>query len=216
MKGSNLQLLLAHCDRLTADGQQLAVTWEGGGDEGWFCMRYNGMDVDRPDEIQQAIIDFVAEHVGYGSFAGEFSTDGLLDYDREQKSFIGQDRYAESISKEHECNIVLWVPEGIWFDRLSINVQNEGLDISAVMVLEIKNGPHPDQFDAISDQLEQSVAKEFMDVIENIDDFEEIWQMTSIKHDQFSIEDGKLVHIIKSIMYSSCNQTTTEIAIPLY
>jgi hypothetical protein len=85
------------CDELTKDGKDLLIKWNGGNDDGYFEILLDGNQLD--DEIDfESIENYVSNSLGYGSFAGDFSTNGELIYHRETKSFDGVDNYSTAES----------------------------------------------------------------------------------------------------------------------
>src|ERR1700735_3777194 len=117
MTKSDNEALIARCDQLTENGQVLSIDWEGGGDSGEFTMKLNGEDVSEQTEIDERIIELVAEGIGYESFACHSSTHGSAISDRWEKSFSGTDFYSSSDQGVEECSIKLTIPSWLWFDR---------------------------------------------------------------------------------------------------
>jgi hypothetical protein len=191
------------CDELTKDGKNLVISWNGGNDEGYFEMLLDGNRLD--DEIDiEPIEDYISKNLGYGSFAGDFSTTGELVYDRETKSFDGTDNYSTAESNNCECAIKVTVPGDIWFDQLEIYIEMENDDeepnIASAFI--IANGPRIDQHTEIENIIAETIKKQVMEVQECISDFNSLYENITIAHREFRKRNDKLVFVIQKIEYS--------------
>lgn len=213
MDANKIKAMQAHCDELTRDGKELSVTWEGGNDSGWFELELNGEKLENPSPLEEDILQFVADHMGYGSFAGDYTTDGTLSYDPEEKCFSGLDSFTTTDQGRNFCSIEVRIPESIWFDSLKLFVNTEGgfEDIETSVSLQILNGPHPDDFDEMKLQMEANINTQFCNVISHIENFSEIWEEYILPRAQFEYKDGFLHYCISEFSYSVNETEDNEI-----
>lgn len=194
--------MLAHCDKLTSDGKELTITWEGGNDNGWLTLRLDDQEIQTLNETENQIIRFVEDFLGYGSFAGDFSTDGKVTYDRENKCFIGEDNYSETSADFHECNIELCIPEQIWFDSLALNLESDGDLVNSSIELRIMNGPYPQAFESMQKDIERKISECFMEITDHLENFAGLWEDLTIRRASFQPKDGLLRYQIHSFTYN--------------
>lgn len=215
MDAIKIKAMQDHCDELTKDGNELSVKWEGGNDSGWFELSVNGKEIDNPSPLVQDIIEFVENHIGYGSFAGDFFTDGELSYNRADKCFVGADTYSETDQRIQECEIAFSIPETVWFDHLTLSVSSERSNdtIEASIFLQILNGPHPEDFDTTKSQLEIHINQQFSDLIDHIEDFAGIWEEYLFPRKDFQARDGMLHYSINKFNFSYHETDVKEIYI---
>lgn len=132
MHQRNYQAILEKCQKLTENGERLMVSWNGGGDEGFFELRLDDNMLEDDYGKEDSIIDLVEEHLGYGGFSGSFNVSGEVEYDREEYCFTGTDDYNESESATCGCDIKITVPEGLWFDSLAVDISMNVEDLLSV------------------------------------------------------------------------------------
>jgi uncharacterized protein involved in tellurium resistance len=84
-----------HLTKLLSEGaKEIRVTWEGGNDEGSFSLYVDDKDIDidwNKKDGSYDLIDYIGDEIGYGSFAGDFNTNGEVVYDVENpyKNVVG-------------------------------------------------------------------------------------------------------------------------------
>lgn len=204
------------CDELTKDGKVLSITWNGGNDSGWFEMKLDDETIGEDTNEMDPIIEHVADHLEYGSFAGDFSTDGELVYNRETKCFEGTDTYSETDNADKQCTIKVPVTKEIWFDHLQIQIEAEDQENPAVSVaFIITNGPRIANHSDIGLKLEHLIKKQVKSVIATISNFSGLWENLRIPFRDFQDQNGKLVHVIKQLTYSLNKSHTKEIEIQI-
>ncbi|WP_316835032.1 hypothetical protein [Pedobacter nutrimenti] len=216
METTKIHAIQAYCDELTRDGQELSVTWEGGNDSGWLTLKLDGIEKENLTEIEHDLLHFVGEELGYGSFAGDFSTDGEAVYNRDTKCFIGEDTYSESEQGLQECAIELSLPEQVWFDTLMIQVEvQDGYDVpEANLTLQILNGPYPEHFDKIKSKIENYLQEMFALATNHIEAFGGLWETFLISRQDFQTHDGSLKGYINQFNYSYNTTDVKDIYIP--
>lgn len=205
------------CDELTKDGKRLVITWNGGSDEGCFEMLLDGQRLD--DEIDfEPLEDYISERLGYGSFAGDFSTTGELTYNRQTKCFEGIDVYSSAESENYMCAIKVTVPDIVWFDQLDIYIEMEDGDDEPKIAPSfiIANGPRIDQHTEIENMIEKTIKKQVMKIQAGIPNFNSLYENITITHRDFNKRSNKLVFVIKKIEYSydSCRENLIDIQLP--
>jgi hypothetical protein len=205
------------CDDLTKEGKKLAITWNGGNDDGFFEILLDGNQLD--DEIDFGPIqEHISNSLGYGSFAGDFSTNGELVYNRETKSFDGIDKYSTAESENYLCAIKVTVPDEIWFDQLDIYIEmeNDDEEPNVAPSFIIANGPRIDQHTEIENKIGDTIKKQVMKVQEGISNFNSLYENITIAHREFIKRNDKLVFVIKKIEYSydGCQENIIHIQLP--
>ena len=66
------------CDQQVAEGKELTLRWEGGGDSGWVYFELDGSQVE--NEYTEKLVDYCYDVLDYGSWAGEFDATGEATY----------------------------------------------------------------------------------------------------------------------------------------
>lgn len=205
-----------HCDKLTQNGEELAITWDGGGDSGYFEMLLDGKPIEHTGTIENEVIQLVADHIGYGSFDGDFSASGKVKYDRENKCFEGTDRYLTSEQETHACEIPVIVPGDVWFDRLDIRVEeNEQDELFVTAAFFMVNGPCTDEHHRCERIIEEQLAELIGDEIIHIDPYHGITELFQIEFREFSQTGDQVVHVLKEFEYQYEDTITKHIHIPL-
>lgn len=209
--------MIAYCDEATKNGEKLSVTWDGGGDSGWFEMIQDGKKIDDPSGFLYAMYDYIAEYMGYGSFAGDYSTSGELVYDRKSKSFEGIDYYSDTSTDTHTCAIEIRIPNKVWFDRLELRIDAEGgiveKDTSAQLI--VLNGPHIHEHDYWEGEINYIVQEGIREASEEIEDICDINERITIEYDAFIPEGNELVFTVEQFQYSYNRNDERELTIYL-
>ena len=215
MKKPNFSGMVTYCNDLTATGASLSVSWSGGHDDAWFEMKLDDKPIEQESDLNEAIMDLVADALGYGSFAGDFSTDGKVFYTRETQCFEGTDTYSISESGNQACTIPVHVSKDIWFDQLAIRIRvsDDNLDISPRFV--IINGPRIDAHDVAENQLKKPLKKAIAKVASGIWNFSDIWNTITINHDDFVTQGNEQVFTIREISYNfyACDEKDITVSL---
>lgn len=133
---TQLLSILDWCNKMHEQGHEICLNWDGGGDSGWVYFTIDGETTE--NEYTTALVEYMYDHLDYGSWAGEFSANGQAKYDPNEKAFIGTDYYSEDGSTTRSCDITFKVPKSLWFDTLNVQVQGE--EAIASVEFEVKNG----------------------------------------------------------------------------
>ncbi|RWU08175.1 hypothetical protein [Pedobacter chitinilyticus] len=213
---NNLPLSMQQrCDELTASGAELSLTWQGGGDEGCFDLLLDEKPLEEQSELEQEIIHFMEEAIGYGSFAGEFYTEGKLVYNHITKCFGGTDNYSDSEGATRECQIAIHVPEHIWFEHLVINIRVEYEDANPEVSIEprLRNGPLPPELDRLIAKWERYLRAKFATEIDQLEDFEFMAIELIAERSQFTVIGDILRFEIDAFDYSKSVSSEKELSI---
>jgi hypothetical protein len=211
-----LQELLDWCDKKAAEGKQLDIVWDGGGDSGWVHFEIDEEDCTEPEA--EELVDMMYDLLDYGSWAGEFFASGTATYDAETKTFEGIDSYSETEGTSCEAEIVIRVPKSLPFTMLNIRTQDENVDVDANFF--ITNGfVHPD-YTKIQNELNESLQSEFSEAIDkDLDktsqEFDSCWHNYEIPREQFEVDGDDLVHTIKQVHYTFHCHTDRDMSINL-
>jgi hypothetical protein len=191
------------CDELTKDGKELIITWDGGNDSGSFYTQLDGTVFISEKYDLDPIEEYVCNHLGYGSFAGDFNTNGELKYNRETKCFEGTDNYSTSETEDYMCRLKVSVPTDIWFDQLHINIEMEKEDKPEVVsTFIIANGPRTDRHTKFEKRIETHVKRQVTRMSNKMHDFISLFEDFRISKREFHERENKLVFVIKKLTYS--------------
>lgn len=201
------QTLKQWLDDLESKGHEVKVRWEGGNDDGSFWASIDDEDINTEgNSMGGKLVDIVADGISYGSFAGDFSTNGELVY--ENGHMTGTDFYSTTESDgehlEEDKFIKIEIPEYLWFDTLTINtegnVEDEGLSIS--VSFNITNGPVVDEHNTLEDEISDMIDQQILERLQNLDKVNYVYNEWSFRFDEAEIIDGKRVFFIDEIDYS--------------
>lgn len=210
--------IITWCEEKTANGEELTLEWDGGNDSGCFHLRLDGeelaTDWDNKEDIANLLVNMCADEIDYGSFAGDYYTEGKLYYDRETKTFEGIDCYSTTEDDTFEdMNLEIKVPESLWFDRVSItiNLGGDGDIDDTNASLEVDNGPLSDSHTAWEENTDKMVHTHVDNYLSGSsiahDDIDGAYNDISINKADMLLKDGFYVHNIETLTY---NKRTTE------
>lgn len=204
MTKAEKQELIDYLDALVKEGKEVKLCWEGGGDSGWVWFEIDGDKVSERgnDKKIEALVDYMYDHLDYGSWAGEFSANGEASYNTEDKSFTGTDFYSEDHTLQHPSDIQIRIPKSLWFDRLEIQIQGEEPDVDAVF--HIKNGFLTNEHHDYISNFIKHLGKEIEEVINDFNktqdlEYRSIWEHYELNHSEFKEEEDYMVYNIESV-----------------
>lgn len=209
-------------DKLTADGHELKMTWDGGGDSGWVNFLIDDEEAtNREDQDKiDTLIEICYEELDYGSWAGEFSASGEVVYDSDTKSFSGTDFYSEDDSVTVSQELVFSIPKHLWFDSVEIAVQDSEINVTAEII--VRNGFKTEEHTKAERDLEDSISEQVNFIIsnyqaENIDGYEyrSMWEEFNLSKSDFTEKDNNMVATVDSISIGVYNESEREIFINL-
>jgi len=195
------QTLLSWCDQQVKDGKELKLVWDGGNDSGWVHFEIDGDSYD--DEHTEKLVDYMYNHLDYGSWAGEFSANGEAIYNVEEQAFVGTDYYSESQTMEYDVNIPIPVPKHLWFDQLNIHIEvNYDETPDCQVEFTIKNGFLTGEHQKLEKQINDYLVEEMTNAIVKFEQeeevgFESIWDDVILTQANFSeeSEDSKIAYV---------------------
>ena len=207
---------------LSVGAKEIKITWEGGNDNGSFSLYIDGEDTDidwNKKDGTYDLVDYIEDEIGYGSFAGDFNTNGEVVYDVEEGAFIGFDSYEEIQEFTYNLKkpILLTIPKDLWFDTIEVEMSGYDDEIDASVRLSITNGPvvqeHID-FESKSAKAIEGAAVQLLDDVEEVRD---MWiSEAPVKREDLSVDkDGNPYHTITQIIYSKYVESDKEISIQL-
>ena len=205
---------------------QLSLQFEGGNDSGSFSLCSDGKTITEHHQTSlyddvSMVIDYLADHSPYGSFDGDFSTEGALYYDPSTHVFEGDDNYCTTeydLLDLSEKPITIKIPKDLWFDSLSMSIDAdnyEGARVTSRFVID--NGPIIDMHTEVESEIYSSLKDRVDDLFNNV--FPENFQYCNtreiIPYSKFKLKDGFLEYEIKSLEYSFeiCSTNTVTIKI---
>ena len=207
--------VLEWCNKQVADGHELSIHWDGGGDSGWAHFQIDGESVE--NEYTDYLTSMMYDLLDYGSWAGEFSASGSAVYSKEEKAFVGVDNYSEDETMSHECNIVIQVPKDLWHDSLSISIEgNEDETCNVTCRFNIKNGFLSDKHTAFIGGLEEKMGEEVDIVVEDFinvsgKDYRSIWETINLEPKDGNIKDDCIEYIIGSLSIGTTSSEPKDI-----
>lgn len=149
------------CDEQVKAGKEITLKWEGGGDSGWVYFEIDGEQVE--NEYTESLVSYCYDVLDYGSWAGEFDANGEAVYDPNQKAFVGIDYYSETDIDERDPGIVLSIPKDLWFDGLSVEVEEVEYEVSAHNVdvkLLVQNGMVINKHNEVAEELKKQIVEQ--------------------------------------------------------
>lgn len=202
--------LVEWCDQQVAEGHDLTIHWDGGGDSGWVHFQIDGSEVS--DDYTSKLVDYAYDELDYGSWAGEFTATGSATYNPETKCFEGIDNYSEDQSIKWNTEIKVLVPRSLWFDTLMIDFENETIDTR----FQIKNGYLSNKHSAFIEEFNKFLEEKISDVISDfseIHSFRSIWDSIHIKRSEFTEEGDMLSFTIESIEIGTYSESEKDIVL---
>jgi hypothetical protein len=197
-KQFTIQELIDWCDKMSAEGKNPILKWEGGGDSGWVHMEdEDGHAIDCPEA--EWLINEMYDTLDYGSWAGEFSANGEAAYNTKTKMFEGTDYYSEENRDTCNSDVVITIPANIPFNRLVIETSDyDSLNVG--VSLEVDNlFTHPE-----THSIEEKIAEDIKNPIETtINDYvrEEGLEFSSY-YDNYSIDASEFKKVGNNLVYT--------------
>jgi hypothetical protein len=203
------QSLRQWLDDLESKGHEVKVRWEGGNDDGSFWASIDDVDIPTDNSnMGGVLIDVVADHIGYGSFAGDYSTNGELVY--ADGEFSGADYYSasdsDSMSLERDQVIEVQIPEYLWFDSISIDTSGylEEEDVNVNVSFNISNGPVVDEHVTLEEELSEVIRSLIVKRLDSLErsDITQVYNEWLFPFDEGVLSNGKRIFFIDCIEFS--------------
>lgn len=158
--------IIAWLNEQHAEGKEISIKWEGGGDSGWVYFDIDGDTTE--NEYTEAIVNRMYENLDYGSWAGEFNAQGEAVYSPETRCFEGIDYYGEDANDVVDVDIKFNVPKHLWFETVHVECEcyyDETPNISVRFIL--KNGFLSQEHSDICSNLQGELQSEFSELFSN-------------------------------------------------
>jgi hypothetical protein len=211
----SIQEIIDWCDKQAAEGKEITLCWEGGGDSGWVFFEIDGVQADG-EEIS-ALVDMMYNHLDYGSWAGEFSANGRADYDPATKCFEGTDYYSEDdwTYTTFEEPFEFSIPVNYGFDSIEYNIEgNFEDDFRVEVTFNIINGfitPELRELEnEMSEAIKEKLTKELKDIDVNYFGTHRLAERHEMKN-----EKGSVIFQFDKIEYSVYNTEEKGVTIDL-
>lgn len=212
--------LVQWCDEQVAQGKEIGIGWEGGGDSGWCYFMIDGSQVNNTEyttEMEQ-LIDMMDDELDYGSWAGEFSANGEAIYSPEKKAFVGIDYYSEDETIQRNCDIPIRIPKHLWFDSIEYNIQDEEANTEFAFV--IRNGFLTEEHEALTSHLEQYLQTRVQEEIDSFihdshREYRSMWQNDRINRNDFEEQGDDLVYVIGELGIGTMDSSDKDVYLEL-
>jgi hypothetical protein len=188
------QTLISWCDQQVKDGNELKLLWDGGNDSGWVYFQLN--DEDLENEYTEVLVQYMYDHLSYGSWAGDFSANGEAIYSVEDQAFVGTDYYCETNSMGYDVNIPIALPKHLWFDQLHIHIEvNNDETPDCQVEFTVKNGFLTSEHQELEKQITDHLTERMVKAIEKFEEeeevgFESIWEDVRLTPADFTEESS--------------------------
>jgi len=208
--GQNLTLV-EWCDQMVAQGHELKITWDGGGDSGWCEFLVDGENVE--NEYTERLLNYMYDELDYGSWAGEFQASGSAIYSVEEKAFEGVDEYSEDETISWEVNAEIRIPKYIWFDQFHFSI--DGYDEpTAQFDFFIKNGFRSPDHDKVIEDLNSKMNEVIDAAVEDfqkVHSFRSIYENENIPRSEFIPDGDDVVYKVIHLDMGTTDSTDKEI-----
>jgi hypothetical protein len=220
---TNKQKAKKYLEELISKGvKEIKITWEGGNDDGSFYLYVDGEEISidwNKKDGAYYLVDYIGDVIGYGSFAGDYNTNGEVVYDHEKKAFIGYDSCEESHNHSYQLRkpLILTIPKDLWFDTIEIDVSGYSDDMDINVRLSVTNGPVVQEHIDFESNSKKAIDKAVDYLFNNIDDVRDVWYNSYTNNRELLEVDkeGNPFTTIKSIMYSKYVEEEKEVLIQL-
>ena len=217
------QTLREILDAIESQGKEIKFTWQGGNDDGSFQLLIDDEEIEESDEYPWAgkVMDRIADELDYGSFAGDFNTNGDLIYSDGHFTGIDFNSTTEGdlLKLSEDEHIRIEVPEYLWFDKLIINTEGyfDESDLTVTVDFRITNGPIVDHHVEKEDDISNFLSKQIITFLGNIDyqDVNYVYNDWSFDFNDGVIEDDKRVFFIDEIQYNYELEESREIDVEI-
>ena len=206
---------------LSVGAKEIKVTWEGGNDEGSFYLHIDGKDTDidytRKDGTYE-LIDYIADEIGYGSFAGDYNANGEVIYDVEQGAFIGEDdcEMLEDYTYKFKKPLIFPILKELWFDNVLVDISGYSEDIDISVRLSISNGPVFQEHMDFESNAVKVIEKEIDNLFDEIDEARDFWFTQEFDRDNLGVDkDGNFLLALTEVSYNKYVGEVKDIIIQL-
>lgn len=207
---------------LSEGANEIKFTWEGGNDEGSFHLYVDGVEIDfdyKNKDGAYDLVDYLADGLDYGSFAGDFNTNGELIYDVDKGAFIGYDscEQTEQYAYKFKKPLVLTIPKDIlWFDTVEVDISGYSDEMDVSLRLNVINGPVVEEHFEFEKKAVKSIYQKVDELYDDIDEVRDAWYNRTFDREELTLDkDGNAVLTLTEIDYSRYEGEEKEINIQL-
>jgi hypothetical protein len=211
----SMQEIIDWCDKQAAEGKEITLCWEGGGDSGWVFFEVDGEQASG-DEID-ALVDMMYTELDYGSWAGEFSANGRADYDPATKCFEGTDYYSEDdwTHTTFQEPFTFCIPSSYGFDSIEYNIEGGFEDDFRVEVtFNITNGFITPELRMLEDEMSKVIKKQLIEEFKD-GDVNYFGTHELAERHEMKIEKETVIFKIPTVHYSVYNTEEKGVTIDL-
>lgn len=203
------------CDKQVAEGKEITLCWEGGGDSGWVYFEVDGVQAEG-EEIE-ALVDMMYNELNYGSWAGEFSANGRADYDPTTKCFEGIDYYSEDdwTDSTFEEPFAFYIPGTYGFDSIEYNIEgNFEDDFRVEITFNIVNGFITPELRELENEMSEAIKEKLFEELKekNVNYFNT--QRLAERHEMNNVK-GSVIFQLDNVEYSIYQTSEQGVTIDL-
>lgn len=215
MKKKKNESIKKWLDTLEANGSEIVFKWDGGNDSGSYYLEIDGKNSSH--ELARRVENYVGDSLDYGSFAGDFSTNGELHY--KDGEFTGIDYYSTSETESVECSIEIKIPEILWFD--SITIDTEGYyedDFSVNFSFNINNGPVVQEHTVLEEKLSEQIREKLISVLDKMTDrfhISSVYNSWTFTFNDGTVKKDKRIFYINEVYFSYEETTEKDICVEI-
>jgi hypothetical protein len=217
-KDLTIEDIIKWCDEQVAEGYELKICWEGGGDSGWCWFEIDGLQCSTPEA--EWLIDKMYDTLDYGSWAGEYSANGEAVYDAGSKEFEGTDYYSTDEEYQYSPNqpFIIKIPKDIHFDSVHIECEGEAYEFH--INASVRNGFFTPEAEEVFANIEKEMNKWCPQVLEEIesnikDEIQSCWHDEDILKDEFDDKGDHYEYVYDSFTYRTYETEDKSICINL-
>ena len=206
---------------LSVGAKEIRVTWEGGNDEGSFSLFVDEKEVDinyTKKDGSYDLVDFIADEIGYGSFAGDYNANGEVIYDVEQGAFVGTDdcEMLDEFVYKFDKPLVFPILKELWFDNVVVEISGYSEDMDISVRLSISNGPVFEEHMDFESNAVKVLEKKIYKLFDTIDEVRDVWFSQEFSRDSLGVDkDGNFLLSIPSVSYNKYVGEVKDIVIQL-
>jgi hypothetical protein len=161
------------------------------------------------------------DNLDYGSWAGEFTTNGEAPYSERTKSFEGTDYYSETEGSSCDADIKIRIPREIMFDTFEIETSGYHEEhLTVECDISLRNGFMHPQTQVIMDSIKQQLSTEIQDTIDNYQEETEVhienyYNNYRINRSDFEVVGDNYEYVLDTIEFSVMNEDPKDVYLDL-
>jgi hypothetical protein len=211
-----------YLDKLLSEGaKEIRITWDGGNDEGIYNLYVDEKEINvdwNYKDGSYALIEYVGDEIGYGSFAGDYHAIGEVIYNVEEGAFIGQDdcEMLDDFVYHFTKPLVFTILKDLWFDNVVVELSGYSEDIDISVRLSVINGPVFQEHVDFESNAVEVITKEIDNFYNNVDEVNDFWFTQDFDRDTLKVDsDGNFLLTLTEISYNKYVGDVKEISIQL-